>query len=346
MAGRLRIAPGRGSQRAGPHATRRVCAGPASRCTGQGLRRKSALAVWQFSRWPISSRSDTSKSCSRCRRRSPPSLLPMRRWSTTCYQGGGRGDADHCRRPEPSRRPHRHHRRPSHVGINTDLSSARAHDRAGWRHRARWQPLDLLAPCLPPAGSGAWRTLPPAVPHPAAPVARCRPARLLRQAVRAGRPACFPALSVAGPEEALDRLCQGSPELVDGPPFAGPKAVLAYLSRYTHRVAISNSRLISFNQRDVTFRYKITDGQLWGARMTEMAGPLTTHGKHLPGKASFAANATKTAPVSLTVMRTTSGVRVPAPGQKPLHPLFCLNACKVESFGAQVCTNQKDLRDS
>jgi hypothetical protein len=29
------------------------------------------------------------------------------------------------------------------------------------------------------------------------------------------------------------------------PPFAGPEAVLAYLSRYTHRVAISNSRLIA-----------------------------------------------------------------------------------------------------
>lgn len=39
-------------------------------------------------------------------------------------------------------------------------------------------------------------------------------------------------------------------------PFAGPKAVLAYLSRYTHRVAISNARLISHDERGVTFRYK------------------------------------------------------------------------------------------
>lgn len=39
-------------------------------------------------------------------------------------------------------------------------------------------------------------------------------------------------------------------------PFAGPEAVLAYLSRYTHRVAISNSRLIAFDQDRVTFRYK------------------------------------------------------------------------------------------
>ena len=39
-------------------------------------------------------------------------------------------------------------------------------------------------------------------------------------------------------------------------PFAGPEAVLAYLSRYTHRVAISNRRLIAFDENGVTFRYK------------------------------------------------------------------------------------------
>ena len=39
-------------------------------------------------------------------------------------------------------------------------------------------------------------------------------------------------------------------------PFAGPDAVLAYLSRYTHRVAISNSRLVSLDERGVTFRWK------------------------------------------------------------------------------------------
>jgi hypothetical protein len=39
-------------------------------------------------------------------------------------------------------------------------------------------------------------------------------------------------------------------------PFAGPEAVLAYLSRYTHRVAISNSRLIRADADSVTFRVK------------------------------------------------------------------------------------------
>jgi Putative transposase/Transposase zinc-binding domain len=39
-------------------------------------------------------------------------------------------------------------------------------------------------------------------------------------------------------------------------PFGGPEAVLAYLARYTHRVAISNSRLIAADTTGVTFRYK------------------------------------------------------------------------------------------
>ncbi len=40
------------------------------------------------------------------------------------------------------------------------------------------------------------------------------------------------------------------------PPFGGPEAVLAYLSRYTHRVAISNSRLVSADAQTVAFRWK------------------------------------------------------------------------------------------
>jgi hypothetical protein len=39
-------------------------------------------------------------------------------------------------------------------------------------------------------------------------------------------------------------------------PFGGPDAVLAYLSRYTHRIAIANSRLVAFDGRRVTFKWK------------------------------------------------------------------------------------------
>ena len=58
------------------------------------------------------------------------------------------------------------------------------------------------------------------------------------------------------------------------PPFGGPKAVLAYLARYTHRVAISNRRLIAFNEDGVTFRYKDyrADGRARYKRMTLATG--------------------------------------------------------------------------
>jgi len=53
-------------------------------------------------------------------------------------------------------------------------------------------------------------------------------------------------------------------------PFGGPEAVLAYLSRYTHRVAISNRRLIALDENGVTFKYKdySADGRVRYKRMT------------------------------------------------------------------------------
>ena len=46
----------------------------------------------------------------------------------------------------------------------------------------------------------------------------------------------------------MGRLCQAT--------FGGPDAVLAYLSRYTHRTAIANSRLVAFAGERVTFKWK------------------------------------------------------------------------------------------
>ena len=54
----------------------------------------------------------------------------------------------------------------------------------------------------------------------------------------------------------LDPLRQIDWVVYAKPPFAGPEAVLAYLSRYTHRVAISNQRLIAHDEHGVTFRWK------------------------------------------------------------------------------------------
>ena len=66
-------------------------------------------------------------------------------------------------------------------------------------------------------------------------------------------PEKLPSISVAG---GLAPLRNKKWVVYAKPPFAGPEAVLAYLSRYTHRVAISNRRLISLDETGVTFRYK------------------------------------------------------------------------------------------
>jgi len=59
-------------------------------------------------------------------------------------------------------------------------------------------------------------------------------------------------------------------------PFAGPEAVLAYLSRYTHRVAISNNRLLAMDERGVTFRwkdYRVKSGSAVGAAVGASGQP-------------------------------------------------------------------------
>ncbi|HEY5851751.1 MAG TPA: IS91 family transposase [Lysobacter sp.] len=59
-------------------------------------------------------------------------------------------------------------------------------------------------------------------------------------------------------------------------PFGGPEAVLAYLARYTHRVAIANRRLVAMDRHGVTFRWKDyrvrSAGKVWRKTMT-----LTAH---------------------------------------------------------------------
>ena len=54
----------------------------------------------------------------------------------------------------------------------------------------------------------------------------------------------------------LDPLCQKEWVVYAKAPFRGPDHLLQYLARYTHRVAISNHRLIAFDGESVTFRWK------------------------------------------------------------------------------------------
>src|SRR3954447_13473931 len=82
----------------------------------------------------------------------------------------------------------------------------------------------------------------------------------LRAAFDAGRLAFFGALAglAAAPvfTRRLSELRRAEWVVYAKRPFAGPVAVLAYLSRYTHRVAISNSRLIDMTGDQVRFRWR------------------------------------------------------------------------------------------
>ena len=82
----------------------------------------------------------------------------------------------------------------------------------------------------------------------------------LCEAHRAGTLHFFGPLQPLADRQAFDAWCQPLRQsewvVYAKRPFAGPEAVLAYLSRYTHRVAIANSRLIAHDERGVTFQWK------------------------------------------------------------------------------------------
>ena len=54
----------------------------------------------------------------------------------------------------------------------------------------------------------------------------------------------------------IDSLYKAQWVVYSKPPFAGPKAVLKYLGRYTHRIAISNSRITGLSEQTVSFKWK------------------------------------------------------------------------------------------
>jgi len=77
-------------------------------------------------------------------------------------------------------------------------------------------------------------------------------------------------------------------------PFGGPQAVLAYLSRYTHRVAIANSRLIACDRTGITFRWKDyrADGGDRQKVMTLSTGEFIRDSSFTSCRKAFTASAT------------------------------------------------------
>ena len=144
----------------------------------------------------------------------------------------------------------RHHLRAAHLGLGAHPSPARPHDRAGRRHlagrRSAGSPAGRASSC-PCACSRAcfagcsWSELVAA--HEAG-----RLNVLRRSRPRSPSPSAFAAY--------LAPLRKTEWVVYAKRPFGGPEAVLAYLSRYTHRVAISNSRLIALDDNGVTFKWK------------------------------------------------------------------------------------------
>ena len=193
---------------------------------------------WRSAR-PSCCRCPTSTSSSRCRRRSRDIAYQNKAVVyDLLFEGGGRDDAHDRRRSEAPRRPHRHHRRAAHLGLGDDASSARAHDRAGRRHLSedgdRWI---VGAARLLPAGhvlSRLFRRL------------------MLEKLIAAHAPALQffgdhsrPRRAARFKPRSWRRSARANGSSTAKAPFAGPRAVLRYLSRYTHRVAISNRRLVA-----------------------------------------------------------------------------------------------------
>lgn len=81
----------------------------------------------------------------------------------------------------------------------------------------------------------------------------------LRTAFEAGQLQFFGDIAERADPQAFARLLKSARRQDWGiyakPAFGGPEQVLAYLSRYTHRVAIANSRLVSMADGKVTFRW-------------------------------------------------------------------------------------------
>ncbi len=158
-------------------------------------------------------------------------------------QGRGRDAAHDRRRSEASRRRDRHRRRAAHLGPEPASSSARPLRRAGRRPVARRHALDRLPARLLPAGARAVAALPSAVPRRAC-EPRSRPASCASSAISPSSPSRPPSPDASPQLRRIEWVVYAKP------PFGGPEQVLAYLGRYTHRVAIANSRLVS-----------MTDGQ-------------------------------------------------------------------------------------
>jgi hypothetical protein len=121
--------------------------------------------------------------------------------------------------------------------------------------------------CVVPAGGlteqGGWRPCPPGFFLPVRVLSRLLRGKFLaglREAFGEGRLELHGKLARdrgrAAFEGLLDEACRTEWVVYAKPPFDGPERVLTYLARYTHRIALSNHRLLHVDDDLVTFRYR------------------------------------------------------------------------------------------
>ena len=153
------------------------------------------------------------------------------------------------RQPEAARRRHRRADGPPHVGAAPAASSAHPLCRARRRSRPRRRTVGPRAPAVLSAHPGA-----------AAGLSRETRGRLCARRLRTGRlqfPGALQPLATAVAFRAFLRSLYRQAWVVYAkPPFGSPAHVLHYLARYTHRVAISNHRLVAVTDDTVSFRWK------------------------------------------------------------------------------------------
>lgn len=127
-----------------------------------------------------------------------------------------------------------------------------------------WTQLLLFHPhlhCIVPAGGldpghTHWIATRPDFFLPVRVLAEVFRGKLLSKLETAIDRARIPRCRDADPHDVLQRAAVKCWVVYCKPPFAGPDQVLAYLARYTHRIALSNDRLLSLHEGQVTFRWK------------------------------------------------------------------------------------------
>src|SRR3979490_2471915 len=181
--------------------------------------------------------------------RAAPHRLPEQpRGLQPADEGGGRDDARHRKRPQATWGEDRCHRRAAQLGLGAHPSSARAHDRAGWRALARRHAMGRLALQLPRAVNLLGRLF------------RGKMLAMLTEAYDASQLTFFNTLAGLADKRTFKRFIAPLRRIkwvvYCKAPFAVPKQALFYLTRDTHRVAISNRRLIAADDRAIAFRWK------------------------------------------------------------------------------------------